>query len=68
MVSSGMYSWNSGMFVWQVKRILEELHRQMPVFYEQLMLVDEALERDNCPSRLAEIWPLRPTNKRLIMA
>ena len=39
MIESGEYSWNSGMFVWQVKRILQEFERQMPDFYSQLMEV-----------------------------
>ena len=43
MVAGGIYSWNSGMFIWQVKRILEEFERQMPEFYAQLMEVDAAL-------------------------
>ena len=30
MVDSGEYSWNSGMFVWRVDRILQEFGRHMP--------------------------------------
>ena len=29
-LESGDYVWNSGMFVWQVRAILQELHMQMP--------------------------------------
>ena len=39
MVESGEYSWNSGMFVWQVSRILKEFQYQMPDFYALLMEV-----------------------------
>lgn len=56
MVSSGLYSWNSGMFIWKVKRILEELHLQMPDFYEQLLQIDETIETLSYPDRLAEVW------------
>ena len=37
MVESGKYSWNSGMFVWRVERILAEFQRQMPELNSQLM-------------------------------
>ena len=29
-LASDIYSWNSGMFVWQVRRIMAEFARQMP--------------------------------------
>lgn len=29
-VASGDYTWNSGMFIWQAQRILEEIERYMP--------------------------------------
>jgi mannose-1-phosphate guanylyltransferase len=56
MVSSGLYSWNSGMFIWQVKRILEEFRRQMPEFYELLMKVDAALGTRNYAKVLEQVW------------
>lgn len=30
MLAAGNHAWNSGMFVWQVDRIMAEFHRQMP--------------------------------------
>lgn len=57
MVSSGKYSWNSGMFIWQVARILEEIENQMPDFYQQLLLVDGVLDSDHYEQTLNEIWP-----------
>ena len=30
MVASGDYSWNSGMFIWRARNILDEFSRQMP--------------------------------------
>ncbi len=56
MVSSGLYSWNSGMFVWKVKRLLEELHLQMPDFYNKLLQIDEVLDTPDYSSSLSEIW------------
>jgi mannose-1-phosphate guanylyltransferase len=57
MVDSEEYSWNSGMFVWQVKRILKEYKRQMPDFYSQLMEVKAALDTPEYHAVLEHIWP-----------
>ncbi len=57
MVSSGLYTWNSGMFVWQVKRILDEFKRQMPDLYEYLMEIQAAIGTDGYMNVLSKIWP-----------
>ncbi len=57
MVDSGNYSWNSGMFIWQVKRIMDEFRRQMPDFYEQLLLVKSAIDAPDYEQTLSQIWP-----------
>jgi mannose-1-phosphate guanylyltransferase len=57
MVESGEYSWNSGMFVWQVKRILKEFQCQMPEFYTQLMEVQAALGIPSYQAVIDRIWP-----------
>ena len=36
MVDSGAYSWNSGMFIWRVDRILQEIGLHMPELQRQL--------------------------------
>jgi mannose-1-phosphate guanylyltransferase len=58
MVSDEGYFWNSGMFVWRVSRLLEELQRQMPEFHSQLMEVQASLRdpRDYAAT-LARVWP-----------
>jgi mannose-1-phosphate guanylyltransferase len=58
MVSSGKYSWNSGMFIWRVDRILAEFQRQMPELYAQLMEVKAALGTPNAREVLARVWNL----------
>jgi len=58
MVESGAYSWNSGMFIWRVDRILEEFQRQMPEFYEQLMVVEAAIGTPDYQAALDGVWPL----------
>jgi mannose-1-phosphate guanylyltransferase len=57
MVESGEYSWNSGMFIWRVDRILGEFHLQMPEFYAQLTQVDAALGTPTYEATLNHIWP-----------
>jgi mannose-1-phosphate guanylyltransferase len=57
MVKSGNYSWNSGMFIWRVERILEEFERQMPDFYARLLNVKCALTTPDYASELNRIWP-----------
>jgi mannose-1-phosphate guanylyltransferase len=42
-LESGEYAWNSGMFVWRVDRILDEMERQMPELYAGLMEIESAL-------------------------
>ena len=57
MYDSGQYSWNSGMFIWQVKQILAEFRRQMPDFYEKLRRVDQTVGSDNHEETLNQVWP-----------
>ncbi len=57
MVESGAYSWNSGMFIWRVERILDEFVRQMPALYGQLAQVAAVLGSEAYPSTLRRVWP-----------
>jgi len=57
MLDSEEYSWNSGMFVWRVKRLLKEFKRQMPDFYAQLMEVKAALGTPEYRAVLERVWP-----------
>ncbi len=56
-LASGQHTWNSGMFIWRVDRILAEFERQIPRFYEQLTRIEAALGTDREPSVLAYEWP-----------
>ena len=56
-VLSGKHSWNSGMFVWKVERFLNELSRTMPEFYQQLMLIEAALDTPEFDRVLNDVWP-----------
>ncbi len=56
-LKSGRTSWNSGMFIWRVDRILEEFARQMPQFYQQLERVEAALGEPRAAAVLERVWP-----------
>jgi mannose-1-phosphate guanylyltransferase len=56
-LSSGLYSWNSGMFIWQISRIWDEFARQMPELFAKLQTIETALDTPLEPKVLAEVWP-----------
>jgi mannose-1-phosphate guanylyltransferase len=55
-LAGGDFSWNSGMFVWKVQRILEEIERLMPDLYQALLRVDSILGHPDEGKHLAAIW------------
>ena len=57
MLASGDHSWNSGMFVWKVDRILEEFAGQMPELAGALESISEAWDSGNRSSVVHNIWP-----------
>jgi mannose-1-phosphate guanylyltransferase len=57
MFASGEYSWNSGMFIWRVARILSEFERQMPDFYFKLQNTSAMLGTPEYPVMLEKTWP-----------
>jgi mannose-1-phosphate guanylyltransferase len=57
MAVDSRYSWNSGMFIWRVDRILEEFQRQMPDLYSQLARIETSVGRSDYERTLAAIWP-----------
>lgn len=57
MVESGLYTWNSGMFLWRVDRIMDEFARQMPDLYDVLMQIDAVLGTPAYEPTLRRLWP-----------
>lgn len=57
MVESGLYSWNSGMFIWRVERIMEEFSRQMPDLYDGLAQIEAVLGTPAYEPTLRRVWP-----------
>jgi mannose-1-phosphate guanylyltransferase len=56
MVESGEYTWNSGMFVWRVDRIIEEFQTQMSDFYVKLAEVEASLGTKGYQPTLERVW------------
>jgi len=57
MVNLGKYSWNSGMFIWQVDQIMGEFRWQMPDLYGRLMRIAETIGTEQYDAVLRELWP-----------
>jgi mannose-1-phosphate guanylyltransferase len=56
-LDDGHYVWNSGMFVWKVKAILEEIQAHLPVLSERLTTIANAMGTPQEQSIIDEIWP-----------
>jgi mannose-1-phosphate guanylyltransferase len=56
-VASGEYYWNSGMFVWRAKTILEELRKQLPATYEAVRDIAVAWDGPEGDALLRRLYP-----------
>ena len=56
MLSLGKYSWNSGMFIWKVGRIMEEFREQMPDLCDRLLRIAKTIGTDNYDTVLRDLW------------
>lgn len=56
-VTSGEYSWNSGMFIWTADRVMDEFRRQQPQMYEGLGAIAAAIGTDDYAATLERLWP-----------
>jgi mannose-1-phosphate guanylyltransferase len=57
MLASGDHSWNSGMFVWKVDRVLDEFSKQMPELASALADISGAWDGEARASVVHSIWP-----------
>jgi mannose-1-phosphate guanylyltransferase len=55
-VSSGEYSWNSGIFTWKLTTLWEEFGQYQPQLCEQLMEIGHALETSHADETLQRVW------------
>ncbi len=59
-LESGDYAWNSGMFVWRVGRILDEMSQHMPELYSRLTEIENAIGTPQERQVLKEVFPMLP--------
>ncbi len=60
-VARGNFLWNSGMFFFSQKRILEEIARQMPDLMAGLEKIDQAITAGNEKEVVTEVYPTLPS-------
>jgi mannose-1-phosphate guanylyltransferase len=56
-IDTGNYSWNSGMFVWKVERILREFERQLPDLASDLTEIGLSYGTSTGQTTLERVWP-----------
>ncbi len=56
-LSSGNYSWNSGMFIWRADRILDEIKKDLPELYDKLIEIYPTIGTKAYDEKVSEIWP-----------
>lgn len=60
-VADGQHYWNSGMFVWQVDRLRQEIARQLPDLERGLGALAGRLKAGEGPAGYASAWETLPT-------
>lgn len=56
-LDNGHYVWNSGMFIWQVKTILQALRTHLPEIMRKIDLLIESTGTPEETTILNEVWP-----------
>jgi mannose-1-phosphate guanylyltransferase len=56
-LAAGNYSWNSGMFIWPVRRVLDEFRQHAPALSGTLEEIAASIGRSDYNDRLAHLWP-----------
>ncbi len=59
-VASGKYLWNSGMFIWKISTILDNLKEYLPVVYDGLMRIRESMNAENGQKVLETVFQQLP--------
>ncbi len=57
MLREGNYTWNSGMFVWQVERILSEVEAHMPTLHDSLEKIALSWKTPDRRKTMERLWP-----------
>lgn len=56
LIRTGDHSWNSGMFIWHVDTILNEINKQMPELSKELNVIESAWGTEKQKEILAKHW------------
>jgi mannose-1-phosphate guanylyltransferase len=59
-LAAGTYAWNSGMFVWKARTILDQLRQHLPDAYEGLMKIADAWDTPRQSEVLNAVYPTLP--------
>ncbi len=60
MLAAGNYAWNSGMFIWKIKSIMQEFATQMPTLHQALLKLQSAYDTSDYAQALLDHWiPLK---------
>lgn len=59
-VRSGRHSWNSGMFIWRVDRILDEIEKLLPDLRSGLARLSAAIDTGAEAATVQAVWPTLP--------
>lgn len=59
-VASGNYSWNSGMFIWQADKAMQEFKRQQPTMFNLLKNLQTSVDTPLYEATLGSIWDNMP--------
>lgn len=53
---NGKYNWNSGMFIWKVDNILNDISHYMPELSETIQRLTPMLDQDHSAKEFVELW------------
>jgi mannose-1-phosphate guanylyltransferase len=56
-LEQGQYLWNSGMFIWRVDSILNEIQNYMPSLHEVIIHLNATIDNGTYESSLYKLWP-----------
>lgn len=56
-LTMGDHSWNSGMFLWRVEKILEEIQASMPELFKYLQTIEKDWNTDRRDETIHAVWP-----------
>jgi mannose-1-phosphate guanylyltransferase len=59
-LAKGGYLWNSGMFAWRATDLLAEVRRQLPLLFEGIGVIGDALGTASELETIDQIYPLLP--------